>query len=174
MNGSSFSSLHSSGDEIDRQSSSPPPLGRSTGTAAILESSHNHTRSRSIQFSKSVNLAAKDSTESLGNHIEMISPRSSNYERLEGGMGPSRMGNKYRFGWKKIAIAAAVIIGLVWFFSPSETTKIPWQSENAEEDSESISVCTFVDSNAYSRNLFDAGSRHRPGRSAQTTSATSS
>lgn len=156
MNGSRLSSIHSS-DEIDRQSSSPPPLGRSTGTAAILEGTNNHTRSRSIQFSKSVNLAAKDSTEDLGNHIEMISPRSSNYERLEGGMGPSRMSNKYRFGWKRIAIAAGVIIGLVWFFSPRETTKTPWQTENAEEDSESTFVCTSIETK-HSRHIYDSGS----------------
>ncbi|KAA1469609.1 hypothetical protein DENSPDRAFT_773329 [Dentipellis sp. KUC8613] len=50
---------------------------------------------------------------------KMISPRSSNYERLEGGMGPSRMGMR-NFQWKKLAIGVIVIVGLVWVFTPSE------------------------------------------------------
>ncbi|KAF8837850.1 hypothetical protein BDN67DRAFT_151247 [Paxillus ammoniavirescens] len=44
------------------------------------------------------------------------SPRSSTYERLEGGMGPGRASRKV--AWKKIAAGCAVLIGLVWFFSP--------------------------------------------------------
>ena len=56
----------------------------------------------------------------------MISPRSSNYERLESGHGPSRTGsNMRRFGWKKFAIGAVVIIGLVWVFGPRKTDIIP-------------------------------------------------
>ena len=47
----------------------------------------------------------------------MFSPRSSNYERLEGGMGPSRNSVR-RFAWKKFAIGAAVLVGLVYFFGP--------------------------------------------------------
>lgn len=49
----------------------------------------------------------------------LVSPRSQNYERLEGGHGPSRAGAK-RFAWRKFAIAAAVLIGLVWVFGPRE------------------------------------------------------
>lgn len=48
---------------------------------------------------------------------------SPSYERLEGGHGPGRQPGK-RFGggtWKKFAIAAAVIIGLVWVFGPRES-----------------------------------------------------
>ncbi|THV07987.1 hypothetical protein K435DRAFT_741518 [Dendrothele bispora CBS 962.96] len=59
----------------------------------------------------------------------MLSPRSSNYERLEGGMGPSKMGTSRRFAWKKLAIGVVVIIGLVWFFGPRETRQnLPWTS----------------------------------------------
>ncbi|KAF9260943.1 hypothetical protein L218DRAFT_871239 [Marasmius fiardii PR-910] len=58
----------------------------------------------------------------------MLSPRSSNYERLEGGMGPSNMGHRKRFTWKKFAIGAAVIVGLVWFFGPRENIKKPWST----------------------------------------------
>ncbi|KAI0667683.1 nucleoside phosphatase family-domain-containing protein [Trametes maxima] len=48
----------------------------------------------------------------------MFSPRSSNYDRLEGGMGPSKNGTGRRFAWKKFAIGAVVIVGLVYFFGP--------------------------------------------------------
>ncbi|KIK54556.1 hypothetical protein GYMLUDRAFT_177097 [Collybiopsis luxurians FD-317 M1] len=60
-----------------------------------------------------------------------ISPRSSNYERLEGGMGPSRTGSNRRIGWKKFAIAGAAIIGLIWFLGPREPAKVleNWQSD---------------------------------------------
>ncbi|KAI0344475.1 hypothetical protein BDW22DRAFT_1354520 [Trametopsis cervina] len=55
----------------------------------------------------------------------MISPRSSNYERLEGGHGPTRNGGMRRFGWKKFAVGAVVIIGLVWVFGPRKEDIIP-------------------------------------------------
>ncbi|KAI0632268.1 nucleoside phosphatase family-domain-containing protein [Trametes polyzona] len=48
----------------------------------------------------------------------MFSPRSSNYERLEGGMGPSKSSPGRKFAWKKFAIGAVVLIGLVYFFGP--------------------------------------------------------
>ena len=48
----------------------------------------------------------------------MFSPRSSNYERLEGGMGPSRGAQPRRFAWKKFALGAVVIVALVYFFGP--------------------------------------------------------
>ncbi|ESK87621.1 nucleoside diphosphatase gda1 [Moniliophthora roreri MCA 2997] len=60
-----------------------------------------------------------------------LSPRSSNYERLEGGMGPSKLPNKKKFAWKKFAIGAAVIIGLVWLFGPRERREklsTPWST----------------------------------------------
>ncbi|KAI0769116.1 nucleoside phosphatase family-domain-containing protein [Trametes elegans] len=48
----------------------------------------------------------------------MFSPRSSNYERLENGMGNSKAGAGCKFAWKKFAIGAAVLIALVYFFGP--------------------------------------------------------
>ena len=57
--------------------------------------------------------------------MSMFSPRSSNYERLEGGMGPSRMNGLRRFGWKKFAVGAVVIVGLVWVFGPRKEDIIP-------------------------------------------------
>ncbi|RDB14812.1 putative guanosine-diphosphatase [Hypsizygus marmoreus] len=59
-----------------------------------------------------------------------ISPRSANYERLEGGMGPSRLPAVKRFAWKKFAIGAALIIGIVWFFGPRESRTFTWGSKN--------------------------------------------
>lgn len=57
----------------------------------------------------------------------MFSPRSSNYERLEGGHGPSRMGTGMRrlFGWKKFVIGAVVLITLVWMFGPRSEDLLP-------------------------------------------------
>lgn len=50
----------------------------------------------------------------------ILSPRSAAYERLENGHGPSRGASGVRrlFGWKKFAIGAVVLIGLVWVFGP--------------------------------------------------------
>ncbi|KAI8978738.1 nucleoside phosphatase family-domain-containing protein [Trametes punicea] len=48
----------------------------------------------------------------------MFSPRSSNYERLEGGMGPSKTGPGRRFAWRKFAIGAVALVALVYFFGP--------------------------------------------------------
>ncbi|KAF8882906.1 nucleoside phosphatase family-domain-containing protein [Gymnopilus junonius] len=66
---------------------------------------------------------------SLNNIMSILSPRSSNYERLEGGHGPSRTGpptKRLWFGWKKFAVAAVVLIGLVYFFGPRER-RLPWK-----------------------------------------------
>ena len=55
----------------------------------------------------------------------MLSPRSANYERLEGGHGPSRQGVLGRFGWKKFALVAVVFIGVVYFFGLRKEDIIP-------------------------------------------------
>lgn len=49
----------------------------------------------------------------------MISPRRSNYERLEGGLGPSRLGMR-NFTWKKIALCLTITIGVLWLLRPSK------------------------------------------------------
>ncbi len=59
----------------------------------------------------------------------LFSPRSSNYERLEGGMGPSKTSGVRRFGWKKFAIGAVLIIGLVWVFGPRKEDIVPQKCE---------------------------------------------
>ncbi|KAJ4475764.1 nucleoside phosphatase family-domain-containing protein, partial [Lentinula aciculospora] len=121
--------------DIEIISSSTSSSGHSTGTAVPTENIASHTRSRSLHLhNKSSNLSS-DSINSLGNNIQMaISPRSSNYERLEGGMGPSRTSNK-RFAWKKFAIAAVVLVGLVWVFGPREPAKVlSWPSNDTADE----------------------------------------
>lgn len=86
-------------DSTTNPSSSPSPSARSTGLAPPTS-----LRSRAMAI---------------------LSPRSTNYERLEGGMGPSRMGSK-RFAWKKFAVAAGVLIAIVWFFGPRESRTFSW------------------------------------------------
>ena len=77
-------------------------------------------------------LAAPNNTDIRYRMARMaISPRSANYERLEGGLGPSRMPAK-RFAWKKFAIGAAAIIGLVWFFGPRESRTFKWRPQDSE------------------------------------------
>lgn len=73
----------------------------------------------------------------LRNRKMVASPRSSNYERLEGGMGPSRMSNGKWFAWKKFAIGAAVIIAIVWFFGPRESASFSWSTQGKTAPSES-------------------------------------
>ncbi|KAH9179348.1 nucleoside phosphatase family-domain-containing protein [Lactarius sanguifluus] len=53
----------------------------------------------------------------------MVLPQSSNYERLEGGMGPSRRGVR-NFTWRKIVFCLALVVAFVWFLSPAEPKKV--------------------------------------------------
>ena len=59
-------------------------------------------------------------------YLKMISPRSSNYEHLEGGLGPSR---PKRFAWKRFAVVAVAIVGLVYFFGPRQSRTLPWRTD---------------------------------------------
>jgi len=53
----------------------------------------------------------------------MVLPRSSNYERLEGGMGPSRLGVR-NFTWRRIVLCLALVVAFVWFLSPAEPKRV--------------------------------------------------
>ncbi|KAF5377874.1 hypothetical protein D9615_006769 [Tricholomella constricta] len=91
------------------KSSSPPAQPTaSSSSSSSSSSSHSHSRKRSRKMA--------------------ISPRSANYERLEGGMGPTRNPAGRRFAWKKFAIAAAILLGLVWFVGPREPRSFSWGS----------------------------------------------
>ncbi|KAJ8691719.1 Guanosine-diphosphatase [Pleurotus ostreatus] len=69
--------------------------------------------------------------------MAIMSPRSANYERLEGGMGPGRRTGLARFAWKKFAVAAVVLIGLVYFFGPREPKDLmKWHNEKEKEPAE--------------------------------------
>ena len=83
---------------------SPPPTAHSSGLQAPTDAS---TRSPFTSIFRS-------------RYLTMISPRSSNYERLEGGMGPSRISHVRWFGWKKFGIVACIVIGLIYLFGPRQ------------------------------------------------------
>lgn len=72
--------------------------------------------------------AARTFSQIRSRYVSMISPRSSNYELLEGGHGPTRTASK-RFAWKKFAIAAVVLITLVYLFGPRESRVLQWKSK---------------------------------------------
>ena len=56
----------------------------------------------------------------------MVSPRSGSYDRLESGMGPTRLGVR-NFTWRKIAFCVALAVTVVWLLSPTEP-KRAWGS----------------------------------------------
>src|ERR1700722_2777167 len=54
--------------------------------------------------------------------MTIVSPRSNNYERLEGGPGPTKSTVK-RFGWlgwKRLAILVVGVLTLFWVFRPRQ------------------------------------------------------
>lgn len=51
----------------------------------------------------------------MSNLLPRVSP--SGYKRVDAPNGQSR---RFRFGWKKFAVGAAVVIVLVWLFGPRE------------------------------------------------------
>ena len=101
--------------------------------ATLLPSLAHQLSSRQTTYATAVQGRGKACTDEASGSIRrrsakmtsLFSPGSSSYERLEGGMGPSRMSSGRRFGWKKFAIGAVVIIGLVWVFGPRSEDIIP-------------------------------------------------
>lgn len=65
--------------------------------------------------------------------VDMLSPRSATYDRLETGKGPGnpRQGMLRNLGWKKIALGVTCLLGVVWVFQ---------RNGNGKED-------TIIDSN---------------------------
>lgn len=75
---------------------------------------------------KSTGIQTSDNNLRLRSFYNMIS-RSSNYERLESGLGPNRMAKK--FGWKRFAIGAGVLLALVYLFGPRAHKTLPWKTK---------------------------------------------
>jgi guanosine-diphosphatase len=64
----------------------------------------------------------------------MISPRSSHYERLEGGLGPCRLGVR-NVSWKRILLCLTLSVGLVWLLRPSRKSVSSIKSQTPVDDS---------------------------------------
>jgi len=61
----------------------------------------------------------------------MISPRSTNYERLEGGLGaPSRLGIR-NIAYRRVVICLAVTVAVVFLLRPSQESV--WNIQNPGE-----------------------------------------
>ncbi|KZT65832.1 hypothetical protein DAEQUDRAFT_496508 [Daedalea quercina L-15889] len=103
---------------------SPLPLHarfvrRSLGT--IPE--HRRGHSTSVQHARGNTHLRKTSTAAM---FGSRSPTTSNYERLEGGHGVKSVGSAVRLaGWKKFALAAVVIVGLVYVFGNRKEGMVP-------------------------------------------------
>lgn len=65
-------------------------------------------------------------------NLKMISPRSSNYERLEGGLGPGRIVSTKRFAWKKFALAAIAVIALLYLLGPKKSPSLGWKTKDQQ------------------------------------------
>lgn len=98
-------------------SPSPPPFAHSSG----LQVPNTDASTRSPFTANNNTFRSRFTT--------MISPRSSNYDRLEGGMGPSRMSNFRWFGWRKFGVVACVLIGLIYLFGPRQHR---WSSQEKQ------------------------------------------
>ena len=88
-------------------------VSRNSGPGFIVR-----RRSRQIPAAHPTNPSA--STDTLSLHTSKVSgqssmtfPRSSHYERLEGGLGPSRLGVR-NIAWRRIVLCLTVIVGFAW------------------------------------------------------------
>ena len=54
----------------------------------------------------------------------MISPRTGNFESLEGGLGQSRLGMR-NIAWKKIVFCITITVGVLWILRPSRENVWP-------------------------------------------------
>lgn len=86
----------------------------------------------------------------------MIFPRRSNYERLESGLGPSRLGI-LNIAWKRVVVCLAVIVGALWLLRPSENRvwniKTPGKPHPLTFSHASIVVCNCYIVNAKDWNI---------------------
>ena len=100
-NTQSFASLQAN-TNIPRRSTTPSPS----------RSGWPHQQSRFDDDSDSQKARASQGKRKMSS----ILPRVSGYKRIDEDARPGRV----RFGWKKFAVGAAVLIGMVWLFGPRE------------------------------------------------------
>jgi hypothetical protein len=74
----------------------------------------------------------------------MISPRSSSYERLEGGLGASRLGMR-NIAWRKIVLCLTITVGVLWFLRPSKESS--WSIKTPGEPLLRLHVIGVKDTN---------------------------
>jgi hypothetical protein len=107
---------------IDDRHRSTDAASSSTSSATAKITNPSHSRSLSFRASSG---SSHTTTEAETNTyfkpaMAIFSPTTNNYERLEGGMSPLPPHAKWRVAWtwRRFAIGAAALIGLVWFVGP--------------------------------------------------------
>ena len=98
------------------------PLGSDTGTSSVIR-----RRPRSLPAAHQpapIPFTSSSCTTTGRSGHSMISPRVSNFDRLEGGLGPNRMGIR-NMAWKKVAFCITITVGVLWFLRPSRESVWP-------------------------------------------------
>ena len=130
--------------------SGPSALVRRRSRSRTFPVAHAHQSFPSTAFSRSTSAASGPS------EISMIFPRRSNYERLESGLGPSRLGI-LNIAWKRVVVCLAVIVGALWLLRPSENRvwniKTPGKPHPLTFSHASIVVCNCYIVNAKDWNI---------------------
>ena len=87
-------------------------LSHDSGLGAVIRRRSTTVAHQSPPFSSTTRVCGQSTN-------SMISPRNSNnYERLEGGLGPSR--GMRNIAWRKIALCLTITVGVLWLLSPSK------------------------------------------------------
>ncbi|KAF7306283.1 hypothetical protein MIND_00419200 [Mycena indigotica] len=82
--------------------------------------------------SSSVSATLSPSTATAPRSRTPMAPGSPIYDRLEAGRPPPKQ--SLRFGWRKFAIGASLLLVLVWLFVPKERRHLPkWSSSSGDE-----------------------------------------
>jgi hypothetical protein len=97
------------------------PSGRDSGSSVFVR--------RRSRLSPLTPFPSTSPSPRVGN--PMISPRGGNYERLEGGLGPSRLGMR-SFAWRKIALCLTITVGVLWLLRPSKEISL-WPIKTPRE-----------------------------------------
>ncbi|KAJ7058842.1 nucleoside phosphatase family-domain-containing protein [Mycena amicta] len=83
--------------------------------------------------SVSATLSPASATPRTRIHMAPMAPMSPIYDRLEAGRPPPK--RSVRFGWRKFALGASLLLVLVWLFIPKENRHLPgWSSSSTYED----------------------------------------